>query len=214
MSSEIPSTWKSYYGEEAFQDIRIYVEYGDKTPEEAVVILNLKPIPPQEKPMEPKQEGLKPSEQKIEVKIPIKEDTNKEVSKMEEKTKLFPNTDFDEAKGKGWFPKTDFPEQIEFTVPPMKGEKGSRLMSMHSDEFPGHVAYQLEGSLMNSHSETCETLDWYIGVADGGELFNKASLKEMKGFRKELGDAKEYPERKAIVEKTAKFLRGMKVQKK
>jgi hypothetical protein len=126
----------------------------------------------------------------------------------------FPNTAGmgKKEEGKGWFPKTDFPEEIEFTTPALKGESRSHLMSMHHDEFPGFVADRLEGAFTNSHSGTVKTLDWFIGVADGGEFFDRAALKEMKGFRKELGEAIEYPERKAILEKTVKYLRGMKTQ--
>jgi hypothetical protein len=81
----IPSSWREHFGEEAFADIWVYVQYGDRTPEEALRILGLQPPPGKQ--MEPKQEGLKPSEEKIEVKTPeisIKEDTKKEEKKMDE----------------------------------------------------------------------------------------------------------------------------------
>jgi hypothetical protein len=224
MSDEvsIPATWKSYYGEEAFQDIRVYVEYGDKTPEEAVVILGLKPIPPPEKTEEPKQ--VKPSEEKIEVRtseIPIKEDTNKEVKKMDQQNegekmeKLFPNTNFVGKDGAGFFPNTSFQglEEIEIPVPPVAKGATKGVASMHLDELPGYVASQLEDAFANSHSKTCQSMDHYIGVVEGGKYFDESSLKEMKGFRKQLGDAGEYGERKAILDKTVKFLRGMKSEK-
>lgn len=212
----IPPSWRDHYGEEAFADISVYVQYGDKTPEEAVVILGLKPIPPPEKRVEPKQ--VKPSVEIVNQKEPDKKGEVKSETKggekMEEKTKLFPNSDFQGQGSKEFFDKTTFPETIEFTTPLLKGETQRGLMSIKTDELPGFIADRLEGAFRTSHSGTCEVMDWYIGVADGGSFFDRAALREMRNFRSELANAEDYGERKAILEKTVKYLRGMRVQKK
>jgi hypothetical protein len=92
--------WRDHFGEETFWDIWVYVQYGGRTPSEALGILGLEPPP--EKRIEPKQEGSKPSEKKIKVTTP-EISTNKEVKKMEEEKKVnfFPFSDAQQAERSG-----------------------------------------------------------------------------------------------------------------
>jgi hypothetical protein len=220
--NDVPSAWKEHYGEEAFQDIRVYVEYGDRTPEEAVVILGLKPIPPPEKTEEPKQEGLKPSEENIEVKTPeisIKENTNKEVKEMTEEkgSNWYPNTDF-EGKGKGWFPNTpDLPEQIEIpTESPYKGGidgvKGGNVTVMKKDEFGRFVSDRLEMAFTTRQNAIGKSLRYYIAVGEGGEILGSKSAAHLKDLAKELDGAEDYEGKKKILEEAIKYLRGLKMK--
>lgn len=117
----IPSSWREHFGEEVFGDIWVYVNYGDRTPLEALGILGLEPPP--EKRMEPevKQEDSTVVE-KIKVTTPeisIKED-KKEV-KMEQQNvdgkNPFPNTNMDPVDKTGWNPSMQGQGLDEISLP-------------------------------------------------------------------------------------------------
>jgi hypothetical protein len=51
-------------------------------------------------------------------------------------------------------------------------------------------------------------------VGDGGEIFDRRTLGDLKGFVKDYDGAKSLDERKGVFEEISKYLRGMKIEKK
>ena len=122
-------------------------------------------------------------------------------------------TDLKDKDSKNWYPKTDFPEKIEFTTPPLKGEEKSGLNSMLLEEFPAFVADRLEAAFPMSWKRTLHELSWFLGTATGGEFFDKNALQQMKDFQNEAAAAKDHSERKAVLAKITTYLRGMQSRK-
>lgn len=220
----VPLSWREHFGEEAFYDIFVYTHYGNRTPEEAVVLLGLKPCPPPEKRMESKakQEDSKPI---VEVATPeIKEDNKfKEVKGMEnqqkneeEKTKknFFPNTTKQEqerASGEFFPSMKGIPETIEIPTESSFKGGGSGRASMKIDEFPGFLQDRLETA--HRWGDLSKTLRYYISVGDGGQIFDRRTIGDLKRLGKDYDDAKTLDERKSVFKEISEYLRGMKAQR-
>ena len=138
---------------------------------------------------------------------------------MEEKTRFYDNTDFENQGSKEWFPKTDFgPEEIDIpTESPYKGgkdgAKGGNITTIRMDEFGRFVSDRLETVFSVSQSGIGKSLRYYVAVGEGGEILGSKSAAHLKDLAKELDGAEDYESRRKILAEVTRYLRGLKMKK-
>lgn len=216
----IPLSWKEYFGEEKFFDIFVYTQYGGRTPLEALKILNLEAPP--EKKSEPRQESaeklatvVKPQtepKQQSDVEKTVKQEVKMEAKV--EKDNFFPKTTAQEKErgGKDFFPSmANQPETIEIPTKTSFKGGGSGRASMPINQFPDFVLRRLETAF--TWGDLSETLKYYTSVGDGGQIFDRRTIGDLKRLGKDYDDAKTLDERKSIFKGISEYLRGMKTQR-